>query len=384
MDDFFASRRLRAVIWPAGALVLLVLGWLDLSQHYATDADVTLALTVLRVAPLLWCRSRPLLAWSVSFAAVVVTAVVTRPVSVAEPWPWGVTSLAAYLTVMLAAASRVGRPLAVGLGAAFTAATAVLLVLFPTRGDWTDLLVAVVGVGIVLAAAEVLRDRDRTRRRLAEQERISEAERTKRALLEERARIGRELHDVVAHHMSLIAVRAETAPYRLPDTSGETHEEFKAISGAAREALTDMRRLLGLLRGEGTDAERAPQPALDDVAALVAEAGSGVRLDVVGDVEGVPPTVGLCAYRVLQESLSNARRHAPGALVEVRLHRSPDLLRLSVDNGPAVGQPLTLAGSGHGVMGMRERVTLLGGEFSARTTQDGGYRVAVSLPLRGV
>nr|WP_223242910.1 sensor histidine kinase [Streptomyces sp. CBMA123] len=270
------------------------------------------------------------------------------------------------------------------MGAAVLAVTTVLLAALPGRGGWSGLLPVAVATVLALVGAEVLRDRALTRARLAEQELISETERTRRALLEERSRIGRELHDVVAHHMSLIAVRAETAPYRLADTSAETREEFRAVSGAAREALTDMRRLLGLLRGDGA-AERMPQPELTQLADLVRDAGPSVTLEVVGDLGSVPAAVGVCAYRIVQESLSNARRHAHGASVAVRVERSVTRLLIVVQNGPggtesAVTLP-SAAGPGHGLMGMRERAALLGGTFSAEEAPDRGFTVTADLPL---
>ncbi len=184
--------------------------------------------------------------------------------------------------------------------------------------------------------------------------------------------------------MSLIAVRAETAPYRLPDSSAEVRQEFRAVSAAAREALVDMRRLLGLLRGDQA-AERMPQPDLAQLPDLVKEAGSSAELEVVGDLGSVPETVGVCAYRIVQESLSNARRHAVGAPVSVRVRRGALALEIAVDNGPHAAEPAAAlpgaAGAGHGLMGMRERVALLGGEFSARTTPEGGFSVTARLPL---
>lgn len=388
--DAALNRRLRSAAWPATALVLCLLGWFDLTQHYAADAAVALALSCARAAPLLWCRSRPLFAWGISLATVAVTALATTPVSPAETWPWAVTSLACYLAVAGAAAPRLSRLRAAAMSAAFLGVTALLLAAFPNRGSWSSLLVSAVGTALVLAAAEVVRDRDRTRRRLVEQEQISESERTRRALLEERARIGRELHDVVAHHMSLIAVRAETAPYRLPHCDEDARDEFKAINGSAREALTDMRRLLGLLRGDDTSAERAPQPAATDIPLLVEQAGPEVRLELDGDLDGIASTTGLCAYRIVQEALSNARRHAPGSATTVSLHRAPEALRVAVDCAPRLAGPTTAvprtasnSGTGHGLMGMRERVALVGGEFSAGATPDGGFAVTATLPLLG-
>jgi signal transduction histidine kinase len=222
---------------------------------------------------------------------------------------------------------------------------------------------------------------------LSEQIAQSELDESRRALLEERTRIAREMHDVVAHHMSLIAVQAETAPYRLDDLSESTKNEFATLSATAREALNDVRRLLGVLRSDGP-AERAPQPELADVATLVeASRRAGVSVDLTMPVNGgltVSHAVGLCAYRIVQEALANAGRHAPGAWVQVVVERDPDVLRLDIVNGPpttAPEVPHEAARPGHGIAGMRERVALLGGSLSVEPNILGGFLVSAVLPL---
>ena len=155
-------------------------------------------------------------------------------------------------------------------------------------------------------------------------------------MLEERTRIARELHDVVAHHMSLIAVRAETAPYRLRGLPESARAEFGSLSEVAREALAEMRRLLGVLRDD-QPAALAPQPQLADLPALVdaaRQAGVSVELSVPAALDQVPSGVGLCAYRIVQESLSNASQHAPGAAVTVSVDHGVAAVLLRVANGP--------------------------------------------------
>jgi signal transduction histidine kinase len=216
-------------------------------------------------------------------------------------------------------------------------------------------------------------------------------------VLEERARIARELHDVVAHHMSLIAVRAESAPFRLDNLPEPVSAEFSALSAAARDALTDMRRLLGVLRHDQL-ADRAPQPQLSDLPRLieaVRHAGVPVEFSVPGDLAGVPAGVGVCAYRIVQESLSNAGQHAPGAAVSVSVGQDAGAVVLRVANGPGAlpelqraAQPALPSGDGrrpgHGLAGMRERVALLGGSLSAEPSAGGGFVVSAVLPLGGV
>jgi len=226
----------------------------------------------------------------------------------------------------------------------------------------------------------------RARQALADQTRLADAERARRAVLEERAKIAREMHDVVAHHMSLIVVQAQTAQYRLGEgtVSEPVAEELAALGGAAREALTEMRRLLGVLRSDAP-AEHAPQPRLADVPRLAEaarKAGVEVSLTMPPDPDAVPAGVGVAAYRIVQEALSNAGRHAPGAAISIAVEVEPTVVRLGVLNGPAAGQPRD-QGTGHGLAGMRERAALLGGWLKAGAEPGGGFAVRAELPTGG-
>ncbi|REE98445.1 sensor histidine kinase [Thermomonospora umbrina] len=216
------------------------------------------------------------------------------------------------------------------------------------------------------------------------------------AVMRERARIARELHDVVAHSVSMIAVQAETAPYTLQDLSPQAREGYVEIARTAREALVEMRRLLGVLRADaGTGPESAPQPRLDRLPDLIDQhrgAGGGdARLEVRGDPRDLSATVELSAYRIVQEALTNARRHAPGADVRVELAFLNDRLAVRVrDTGASaptmVLDPSQAAGGsggpgGHGLVGMQERATMLGGRFSAGPATEGGFMVEAELPF---
>jgi signal transduction histidine kinase len=229
----------------------------------------------------------------------------------------------------------------------------------------------------------------RAQQALAEQAEQTELERARRIALEERARIARELHDVVAHHMSLMAIRAESAPHRLgalPDPE-QVREEFGAMSWSAREALADMRRLLGVLRSD-QPASRAPQPGLRDLPALIdsaRQAGMAVELSAPPVLDRVPPGAGVCAYRIVQEALSNAGRHAAGAPVTVSVRHDADTVTLQVINRPGspAGPHANGHGPGHGLAGMRERAELLGGSLSAGPAPNGGFAVSAVLPVTG-
>ncbi|MGV9680809.1 sensor histidine kinase [Nocardia sp. NPDC003482] len=227
-----------------------------------------------------------------------------------------------------------------------------------------------------------------SRRALVEQEEVNELERARRAILEEKARIARDLHDVVAHHMSMVVVQAQTAPYRVPGVSPDARAEFESIGASAREALNEIRSMLGVLRSDGQLPEHAPQPAAADVLTLfdgARRAGVAIDWTVDGPLDAVPDTVGLALYRIVQESLSNATRHAPHAPVHVNLLVLPSAVDAVVRNErgdlSTIETPATLVGTGSGIAGMRTRAETLGGTVAAEPTADGGFEVRVRLPL---
>jgi signal transduction histidine kinase len=202
----------------------------------------------------------------------------------------------------------------------------------------------------------------------------------------ERARIARELHDVVAHHISMVAVQAETARLTTPGLPAAGAQRLSAIGDTARTALTEMRRLLGVLR-EDADSDpvsiRRPQPGLSELNELLDAArdasGSGTRLIVYGSPVALDPGVELAAYRIAQEALTNARRHAPGAAVDVELRYARDVLYLRVrDNGP--GPPLAQPEGAHGLLGMGERAAAVGGGLRCGAAPGGGFLVEATLP----
>jgi signal transduction histidine kinase len=208
----------------------------------------------------------------------------------------------------------------------------------------------------------------------------------------ERARIARELHDVVAHHISMVAVQAETARLTTTGMPAAGAQRLSEIGDTARAALTDMRRLLGVLREDAQaaipgqqSADRRPQPGLRQLNELLDEArdasGTGTRLIVAGPPDLLDPAVELAAYRIVQEALTNARRHAPGAAIDVELHYAADALRVRIrDNGP--GPPDAPPAGGLGLLGMRERALAVGGELRAGPAADGGFLVETVLPVK--
>ncbi|MEU5835772.1 histidine kinase [Streptomyces diacarni] len=443
-----------------------------LSTDYGLHGSWAGALGVAQVVPLLLAVTRPLPAWWVIFTADVLGALLLLATdhTAGRPWPWTPMVLVGYLLLCLALALRESRRTLLAVWLVTVVASLALGIVAPERSEGSNVLLIVLS-GATLLLGATLRERAEAQRRLAEQETISETERAQRTLLEERTRIARELHDVVAHHMSVITVQADSAPYRIAGLPREASEEFGAIATAARESLTEMRRLLGVLRSENARSERAPQPGLERLEQLVeATVRAGVpaelHLDLADGQDGAPgggpgpaQTVTLSAYRIVQEALANVVRHAPGAATRIsvtvresqvtvresersgregdggdetsgaRENRSgpgesgnggrPDAkgaredensgpedrngeregenrgpedgnggreasLFVLVVNGPSPapeGPPLETSGTGHGLVGMRERVRLVGGALEVGPLPDGGFRVAARLPL---
>ena len=351
--------------------------------------SVLVALAV--VVPIALAVRYPLLGWRLGWAGLWL--VPWAHVGWRSGWAWGPVLLAGVLACFAAAGARQSRRVLCWMWA---------LTLAPWlwhEGFGGTGIAGCLGLAALAAAADAMAARRRAQMLAAGQAERAELERARRAVLEERARIARELHDVVAHHLSLIAVRAESAPYRLAGLDDPVGAEFGSLSAAAREALADMRRLLGVLRSE-EPAARAPQPQLTDVPDLVASARrAGVAVALTGPASWgtVPAGVGVCAYRIVQESLSNASRHAPGAPVTVTVGHDPHAVSLHVSNGPGQlgtvrtavpGNPGRRAETakaaepaGHGLAGMRERVALLGGTFTAGPAPGGGFMVSAILPF---
>jgi signal transduction histidine kinase len=229
--------------------------------------------------------------------------------------------------------------------------------------------------------------RERDVQAAAAEERAAQAEREREAaarvaVAEERARIARELHDIVAHAMSVMVLQVGAIRHKLPDTLAEDKDALEDVERAGRTALAEMRRLLGAMREKGREAELEPQPGLDNLEALVRRVrgtGLSVRLHVEGEPLPLPRALDLSAYRIVQEGLTNVLKHAGASHAEVVIRHRPDALQLEVRDdgrGPAGGD-----GLGHGLVGIRERVKLYGGELTAGRANGGGFVLSASLRL---
>jgi signal transduction histidine kinase len=238
--------------------------------------------------------------------------------------------------------------------------------------------VLLVVLAVMLLVRRVVGDRER-RAQLAERERDLAA---REAVAGERARIARELHDVVAHSVSVIVVQAQAGP-RLLAEPAQVRDVFHSIETTGREALDELRRLLGVLRTRDEQLPVGPQPGLDALQPLIQqlrEAGLRVELRVEGEPVRLPPGIDLSAYRIVQEALTNTLKHAGPAEAEVIVRYHHSTLELEIlDNG--TGAPARVNGSGHGLVGMRERVALYGGSLEAGARNGHGFGVRARLPL---
>ena len=374
-----------AVVCASAASVFLgsVAKLVDFGAVGAVGALLFCALVAVPVVMVLF---RPVGAFWVSLAGVAVG----LPAGSADfgGGPWAGISLLCHLLVMTLVVLRTRPRLAVEMWLVTLALSSVLATLTDGFGSALPGMAAFSGAVLVAAAAVAAWSQER--RHVAETETVTARERSRRTLLEERNTIARELHDVLAHHMSVIAIQAEAAPYRVEDTPPELATALSTIRENAVAALTELRRILGAVRAEDPDAfadgaPEAPQPTLADLDALLDSVrGTGLEVEAVvtGAARPLSQGVELSAYRIVQEGLSNALRHSPGAPARVELAYVLGGLGLRVVNvRPAEPAGSARApGGGHGLLGMRERVQVLGGEMTAGATEDGGFEVAVFLP----
>ncbi|WP_405903285.1 histidine kinase [Streptomyces sp. NBC_00656] len=297
--------------------------------------------------------------------------------------PWVQSTFFAHLVVLVVVAARTKPRTAAWLWG--------LTVLFGTLlenvGGWNagpSTPAMAVASAFALLLVCVVQIRREAEREVTVQRTVTAVERDRRTLLEERTTIARELHDVVAHHMSVVAIQAEAAPYRVENPPPELEQAFLTIRENAVAALTELRRVLGVVRAEDYEAPDAPQPTLaelDGLLANVGEAGLPTEKTVTGAVRELPQGVELSAYRIIQEALSNSLRHAPGATAKVEIGYVLGGLGLRVVNGPPTAPAKPSPGAGHGITGMRERVAMLNGEMTAETTAEGGYEVTAFIPV---
>ena len=264
-------------------------------------------------------------------------------------------------------------------GAAFVAVSNLAAAAGPSGTLERSTPFAVVTLVVMVLVRRVISDRER-RAELAERERDLVA---REAVVEERARIARELHDAIAHNVSMMVVQAGAERRVVGEKNGSTREVLETIEQIGRGALTEMRRLVGMLRSDAAD-PLEPQPGLADLPTLVAQvadAGLPVELHVEGERRALPVGIELSAYRIVQEALTNALKHAGDANASVHVRYGRDSLELEIsDDGGAAPEPAV--SGGHGLVGIRERVALYGGSLQVGHRPTGGFTVRVLLPIR--
>ncbi|KGN30292.1 histidine kinase [Knoellia sinensis KCTC 19936] len=381
------------------ALLMFVIGWSTMQLTHDVPSSLMPVLAVCEAIPIVLLRRKPLVAWAIA-AAVSVLWWAAVPAFFDSPMPWPVVQFLVLLATIVAVGLW-GRWVEIPIVIAVTGTLLYLLLPGDLEG-WA------VGQALIMAVAVLVRWLVISRRQIAVQQDEVETERARRAVVEERSRIARELHDVVAHHMSMIVVQAQSAPVRHGLSDPEVAGEFAAIEGAARQALTEVRSVLGVLRDENGPVETAPQPDLAQLPSLVKSskaAGMPLTSRVRLAAGHVPPGTALVLYRVAQESLANAARHAPGAAVELTLEEDSGWARLMIRNSAPA--PSALAGvrnmgrdgdhipgrdgedgvtggrdgnGGTGIRGMSERVQAVGGTFEAQPVGD-GFVVVATVPL---
>jgi signal transduction histidine kinase len=372
--------------WWTDSLLALVLTFISVGSAFVGsrhDGQVRVdaldaILVPLTTLPLALRRYRPLAVLAITVSAEALSLILTSQAQ----FPVGV------LVALYTVASRCERP--VSIRAAEWVALPIIAGVIVNNGPHPGRVIPELAV---FAIAWVLGDNIRTRRayqaeleaRAARLERERE-ERDERAVADERTRIARELHDVIAHNVSVMVVQASAGEEVFDTDPRRARESLAAVASTGRAALTELRRLLGVIRSEeerdGGPAY-APQPGLEYLVELVRqvrETGLTVAVSVLGEPRRLPEGVGLCAYRIVQEALTNTLKHADASRAEVSVRYVADALELQVlDDGRA--SPLNGEGSGHGLIGMRERVALFGGDLSARPRGGRGYEVRARIPF---
>ncbi|MFE9468684.1 sensor histidine kinase [Streptomyces virginiae] len=378
-------RRLPHACVAAAAAIVVIATSDQLGHRNQLGLGYGILLALLQGGALLLALAHPAPAWWLSLTGAGIAAAASTPHLLENtPWPWTIPGLCAHAAVLLLLSLRVRAPAAcAALAASVLLPFLIELAAAVGRHQGTTFLTLVL-FSLAVALGTTLRGRRAAHAQLAEQAALATVERAQRTLLEERGRIARELHDVVAHHMSVISIQAQVAPH-LTENPTALAENLAGIRQNALDALTELRRMLGVLRSDDTENPHGPQPTLDDLDALVANV-RGAGLNVTTEITGRPvrlldPGAQLALYRITQEALSNCLRHAPGAHVHLRLTHTDDALELDITNTASTTPAPPSPGSGHGLLGMRERTTMLGGHLTAGPDDTGGYRVSAHIPL---
>ena len=367
------------------ALIMYSIAWPTLSQTHDVRPAVMPIVAAFAAFPIMLGWSNPTLGWAISVVSAQLIGLTIDPIN---DWNYTIQVVHLIEILVLTVLAYLRAPLRL-LPVFWAVSSFVMYQATPpeAQAGW------VVGLSIVAIICVLIRIIVRSRVALAQQTVLKDTEKSKNAVLSERTRIARDLHDVVAHRMSVVVVQAQTAKYRVDGVGEEAAAEFDAIADVAREALDEVRMMLGVLRLEddspGAEAyARNPNPGLEQIDGIVAAtrgAGVDVTYQPLSTGEHVGDTCALVAYRIVQESLANTTRYAVGAQVTVELSVLGDDLNVTIANTASTGQPINLESSGgQGIPGMIERAKAVGGVLSAAPQPDGGFVVRARLPLRAV
>jgi signal transduction histidine kinase len=375
-----ATDGLLATVLLAGSLAEIASG----AAEWSGPAAVEVALAGACTLPLLWRRDHPVAVAAAITAGLLVAGAIVAPVQ--GPFEPFVAFEVAVYSIGVHAGRREGLAT---LAAVFTATLAAwaltaIRVDGTSYGDWIPALAWAAGAWAVGRAIHHRDLRTRELERLARELEAQRDARAREAVTVERARIARELHDVVAHNVSVMSVQAAAASRIMRADEPDVKRALETVERMGRETIDEMRRMLAVLRRSGDELSLSPQPSLRDLDCLVDHVRAGgldVELTIEGTPQPLPAALDLSAYRIVQEALTNALKHAAPAHVDVRIRYTTDALALEVvDNGSRpVGQ-----GTGNGLVGMRERVALFGGEIRAGRRAEGGWALSATLPLGAV
>ncbi|MDJ0312829.1 histidine kinase [Arthrobacter sp. H35-D1] len=384
-------------VWLGTAVVciaLLAVGAPLNMALYNMALPFALGMSILHSASLGLTAARPVAGALVSLVPLAVLPLVSDPIGGA-PMPFSVVAMITQVLVICVAGLRSHWmvPAVAWLGSVIVGVVANYLTMpgGQSTGAQTNVVIFAAVAGGLMMASVVAQQWQHLRVELAAERTVSAEEQSRRRLAEERTRIARELHDVVAHGMSVVVVQATTASYRHSGLSPELKQEFDDIAASSRRAMMEMRSMLGSLRNAEVGRELGPQPTLADLPQLFASARStGVRIEDPALPDGeryeIGEVIALTTYRIVQEALSNVIRHAPGASVQVEFTVEAGMLAVSVVNSSsAVGAIMAQLDKGphlgQGLIGMRERADIVGGSVVCTSTADGGFSVTARLPM---
>ena len=377
----FLSRKVN-IFFTLVALIMYAIAWPTLAVTHDVQPALMPVVAAFAALPIMLGWANPTLGWAIS---VVSSQVIGLTIDRLDTWNYSIQVVHFIELVVLTVLAYLKAPLRL-LPVIWLVSALVMFSVAPSEAEvgW------VIGLAVAGIMCVLIRIIVRSRAQLAQQTKLKDTEKSKNAVLSERTRIARDLHDVVAHRMSVVVVQSQTAKYRVEGVGDAAAAEFDAIANVAREALDEVRTMLGVLRLEDDSAAdalaRNPNPGLAQIDGLIsATRGAGIDVTYYPAVgaDEVGDACALVAYRIVQESLANATRYAAGSQVRVDVTVKGTELAVTIANTAPTEQPIGLDSEGGlGIPGMIERAKAVGGVLSAAPQPDGGFVVQARLPIR--